>query len=151
MVVAGLSKRYPIATDFFGRPTVWLPAVDDVSIEIKRGETLALVGESGSGKSTLVRCMSRLVEPTAGAADLEGVRHVGARDEEGGHGGQHHAHAGPLDAGRGRLGRAHRLQAEDEQDGGDQVDAVEDPAHAAAPFLESPLAVNMPSIRSVTT
>lgn len=72
MVVAGLSKRYPIATDFFGRPTAWLPAVDDVSLDIKRGETLALVGESGSGKSTLARLILRLIPATDGVVRFEG-------------------------------------------------------------------------------
>lgn len=72
MVVAGLSKRYPVATDFFGRPTVWLPAVDDVSLDIKRGETLALVGESGSGKSTLARLILRLIPASDGAVLFEG-------------------------------------------------------------------------------
>ncbi len=72
MVVAGLSKRYPIETDFFGRPTAWLPAVDDVSLEIKRGETLALVGESGSGKSTLARLILRLIPASDGTVLFEG-------------------------------------------------------------------------------
>ncbi|MBA2519235.1 MAG: ABC transporter ATP-binding protein [Chloroflexia bacterium] len=79
LAVAGLSKRYPIATDFFGRPTAWLPAVDDVSLEIRRGETLALVGESGSGKSTLARLILRLIPATAGTIRFDGQNVLAAR------------------------------------------------------------------------
>jgi peptide/nickel transport system ATP-binding protein/oligopeptide transport system ATP-binding protein len=69
--VTDLSKRFPIASDFFGRPTAWLPAVDAVSLNVRRGETLALVGESGSGKSTLARLVLRLIEPSEGSVRFE--------------------------------------------------------------------------------
>ena len=72
LAVGGLSKRFPIATDFFGRPTAWLPAVDEVSVDIRRGETLALVGESGSGKSTLARLILRLIPASSGSVRFKG-------------------------------------------------------------------------------
>jgi glycine betaine/proline transport system ATP-binding protein len=47
-------------------------AVKDVSFEIKKGETFVVMGLSGSGKSTLVRCISRLIDPTAGEMIIDG-------------------------------------------------------------------------------
>jgi peptide/nickel transport system ATP-binding protein len=61
-----LQKFFPIKKGVFGKVTGAVRAVDDVSFEIKRGETLALVGESGCGKTTTSRCVLRAIEPTAG-------------------------------------------------------------------------------------
>jgi glycine betaine/proline transport system ATP-binding protein len=47
-------------------------AVSDVTLEIKPGETFVIMGLSGSGKSTLVRCLSRLIEPSAGGVRIDG-------------------------------------------------------------------------------
>ncbi|MCH2431243.1 MAG: glycine betaine/L-proline ABC transporter ATP-binding protein, partial [Acidimicrobiales bacterium] len=50
----------------------YIPAVRDATVDVHEGEILVLMGLSGSGKSTLVRCMSRLIEATAGEIDFDG-------------------------------------------------------------------------------
>ena len=57
-------------------------AVRDVSVRIHQGEIFVIMGLSGSGKSTLVRCLSRLVEPTAGQIRFEGKDLLGASESE---------------------------------------------------------------------
>jgi peptide/nickel transport system ATP-binding protein len=70
--VRDLRVHYPVRKGFFGRATEVVRAVDGVSFDIRRGETVGLVGESGCGKTTLGRTLLRLVEPTAGQILFEG-------------------------------------------------------------------------------
>lgn len=66
----GLFKRYVTSTFSLGRQEV--AAAKDISIEIRRGETLGIVGESGSGKSTVARCITRLIDISDGRVMLSG-------------------------------------------------------------------------------
>src|SRR2546428_5539728 len=70
--VRDLVKHFPIKGGLLQLPVAWVKAVDGVSFDIRRGETLGLVGESGSGKSTVARTILRLIPPTGGEVRLEG-------------------------------------------------------------------------------
>lgn len=70
--VQHLMKHFPITAGVFRRQVGAVKAVDDVTFDIYRGETLGLVGESGSGKSTTGRTILQLYRPTAGAVIFEG-------------------------------------------------------------------------------
>jgi peptide/nickel transport system ATP-binding protein len=61
-----LKVYYPSGKTFLGKVTSYTKAVDDVSFEVYKGETLGLVGESGCGKTTLGRAILRLINPTGG-------------------------------------------------------------------------------------
>ena len=71
--VDSLKKYYPIRTGFFAHRN--LHAIDDISFELFKGETVGLVGESGSGKSTVGKCITMLEAPTAGTVEF-GDRHL---------------------------------------------------------------------------
>ncbi len=70
--VKNLVKHFPLTGGLLARVVDKVHAVDGVSFELARGETLGLVGESGCGKSTTGRCILRLIEPTAGEVWFEG-------------------------------------------------------------------------------
>ena len=76
--VQNLKVYFPVRKNFFGKPLLEFKAVDDVSFEILKGETVGLVGESGCGKTTLGRALIRLIEPTGGNILFDGkdIAHI---------------------------------------------------------------------------
>jgi phosphonate transport system ATP-binding protein len=70
--IEGLAKVYPTGTR----------ALSSVDLTVDRPEVIAIIGSSGAGKSTLIRCINRLVEPTAGRIDLHGTDIVAASRRE---------------------------------------------------------------------
>jgi oligopeptide/dipeptide ABC transporter ATP-binding protein len=80
--VKNLKKYFPVKGGVLQRIVAWVQALDDVSFDIREGETLGLVGESGCGKTTVGRTMLRLVEPTAGQVYLDGNNVFNLRGSE---------------------------------------------------------------------
>ena len=80
--VRDLTKHFPIKKRLCSASASGaVRAVDDVSFDVMPGETLGLVGESGCGKSTTGRMILRLIEPTAGSVEFDGIDLVEARHE----------------------------------------------------------------------
>ena len=72
LIVRNMSKHFPLKKDLLGRQTGYVRAVDSLSFELRKGETLGIVGESGCGKSTTSRLIMALMEPTAGEIIFDG-------------------------------------------------------------------------------
>ncbi|GGF20209.1 ABC transporter ATP-binding protein [Aliidongia dinghuensis] len=72
--VHALKKHFPLKGGLFGQRKSVVYALDGISFNLDRGETLSIVGESGCGKSTLGKTILRLLEPTDGAVMLDGKR-----------------------------------------------------------------------------
>src|SRR5471032_111160 len=70
--VRGLTKHFPVRGGGFLRARRHVHAVDGVSFEVAKGETLGLVGESGCGKSTTARLIARLIDPDSGSLIFDG-------------------------------------------------------------------------------
>src|SRR5205823_13865792 len=73
LAVRDLTKHFPFRKGFFGKSGGAVKAVQGISFDVRRGETLGIVGESGCGKTTAGRCILRLIEPTGGAVRFGGV------------------------------------------------------------------------------
>ena len=69
--LSGVSKTYRVKQGMFGKVKP-LTAVNDVSLQLGKGEVLGLVGESGCGKSTLAKILLGLEQPTAGHVKIDG-------------------------------------------------------------------------------
>jgi oligopeptide/dipeptide ABC transporter ATP-binding protein len=106
--VRNLHKHFPIREGALQRVAGQIRAVDGVSFDVRRGETVGLVGESGCGKTTLGRCVSGLTDPTAGgvyfdmtAPELERLNAIYDVPEEG--------RTSEMTADLGQIDRAHRI------------------------------------------
>ncbi|HSL75901.1 MAG TPA: oligopeptide/dipeptide ABC transporter ATP-binding protein [Candidatus Limnocylindrales bacterium] len=80
--VDDLKVHFPIRSGIFQTEVGTVKAVDGITFEVRRGETLGLVGESGCGKSTTGRAMIRLREPTAGTVTFDGIQLGTLKSEE---------------------------------------------------------------------
>ena len=80
--IKNLVTYFPVRSGLLQRTVAWVQAVDDVSFNIREGETLGLVGESGCGKTTVGRSILRLVEPTSGSVIFDGKDVLALRRKE---------------------------------------------------------------------
>ena len=71
--IRDLVKHFPIKGGILQRTLATVQAVDGVSFDIRRGETIGLVGESGCGKTTVGRLLLRLIDPTSGSIVFDGA------------------------------------------------------------------------------
>ncbi|WP_138934396.1 ABC transporter ATP-binding protein [Roseovarius arcticus] len=77
-----LKQHFPLRAGLFGRPSLWVKAVDGITIDIPHRSVLGLVGESGSGKSTFGRAVMGLDSPTSGTIKFDGMDLASASKDE---------------------------------------------------------------------
>lgn len=77
-----LKKYYPVKSFSLKRSNGFVKAVDDISFDVKVGETFGIVGESGCGKSTMGKSVIRLIEPTDGKVILDGQDFTALKGKE---------------------------------------------------------------------
>jgi glycine betaine/proline transport system ATP-binding protein len=77
-----MAKHGPMPSDAALKAAGYVVAVADATLTVERGEIFVIMGLSGSGKSTLVRCLSRLIEPTSGVVEFDGVDLLAASQED---------------------------------------------------------------------
>ncbi len=80
--VQALNKAYPQKVNFWGKATAYLKAVNQVSFDVRVGETMGLVGESGCGKSSLSKAIVKLIEADSGDVLFKGSSLFGLRPKE---------------------------------------------------------------------
>ena len=80
--VVNLTKHFPVRRGLLSKPKEWVQAVDCVSFELKKGQTVGLVGESGCGKTTTGKMIIRLIEPTRGEIELYGQNILNLKQNE---------------------------------------------------------------------
>ena len=80
--VTGLKKYFPIKKNSLFSKKLFLKAVDNVSFELYKGETLGIVGESGSGKSTLGKCIANIYPVTDGEILYKGKKITGQKEKD---------------------------------------------------------------------
>ena len=79
----GVSKSFPVRkTGLFGRRRNEVTALDQITLDVYKGETVSIVGESGCGKSTLARTAGMLLAPDSGTVKLNGRDVYGLRARE---------------------------------------------------------------------
>lgn len=72
LTATNLSRNFPVGAGWWGKPKAHVRALDNVTLDLKRGETLGLVGESGCGKSSLARLLMALDRPSSGTIHFDG-------------------------------------------------------------------------------
>jgi len=82
LTVKDLKKWFPIKSGVIQRTIGYVKAVDGVSFNVRKGETVGLVGESGSGKTTVARTVLRLIQPTTGEVYFEDINVTKAKRRE---------------------------------------------------------------------